>query len=154
MNSFAVSMANIESVGFGAVITKIVLAYAVFYAFQPDYHPPCQQVDFIASGFFARLFSTYVLNAPGFPGLRQLLIYGHQTALCTGGRLDVTLAKIPGKVAASSRLLHTVALWGASLPLGDFLAPVDQYFSSGNFCTVSWHECYGHSIVCTIGNVY
>ena len=40
MNIFAVSMANIEFVGFGAAITKKVLAYAVFYAFQPDYHPP------------------------------------------------------------------------------------------------------------------
>merc|ERR1711971_785368 len=39
------------------------------------------------------------------------------------------------KVATSSRLLHTVALCGALLPLGDFLAPVDQYISSGNFCT-------------------
>merc|ERR1711971_345336 len=30
---------------------------------------------------------------------------------------------------------HTVALCRALLPLGNFLAPVDQYFSSGNFCT-------------------
>ena len=39
----------------------------------------------------------------------------------------VTLAKPP----------DTVALWGPSLPLGDFWALANQYCNPGNFCTVS-----------------
>ena len=68
---------------------------------------------------------------------------------------DVTLAKIPDKVP-SSRHLHTVALWGPLLPLGDFLAPVDRYFASGNFCTVRWRKCLVSTpfVVGTTGKIF
>ena len=74
---------------------------------------------------------------------------------CYFHRGDVTVAKIPDKVA-SSRQLHTVAPWGPYLPLGNFLAPPDQYFVAGTFCTVSWHMCLSTQLVfgvCTTAKI-